>query len=107
MQGLLAKSSSEQIRSEGDRKMGLERIGKRWALAALMWAACSEGGQLEWMMPMPPRTAMARAIEDSVTVSIGEDTQGVEREMLRVSFVERSTLSTGKPMYPGRKMTSS
>ncbi|PKI34779.1 hypothetical protein CRG98_044830 [Punica granatum] len=87
--------------------MGLERMGKRWAFAALTWAACSSGGQLEWMIPMPPSAAMARAMEDSVTVSMGEDTQGMEREMLRVSFVERSTLSTGKPMYPGRKMTSS
>ncbi|KAJ1432149.1 hypothetical protein SESBI_06787 [Sesbania bispinosa] len=49
-------------------------------------------------MAMPPRAAMAAAMEDSETVSMGEATRGVERGMLRVRRVERSTASAGKSM---------
>jgi hypothetical protein len=41
---------------------------------------------------------MATAIEDSVTVSIGEATQGIERLRLRLSLVESWTESVGKSM---------
>jgi hypothetical protein len=37
------------------------------------------------------------AIEFSVTVSIGDDTNGVLREMRRVTGVSRVTSETGKP----------
>ena len=44
-----------------------------------------------WMMPMPPSWARAMASSLSVTVSIGEETIGMLRRMLRVSWVRTST----------------
>lgn len=46
-------------------------------------------------------TAIAIAISDSVTVSIGEDTSGALNIMRFVNGELSSTSSTLKPMYPG------
>ena len=46
-------------------------------LTRLIWAACSSAVLFEWMMPIPPISAIAIAISHSVTVSIGEETSGV------------------------------
>lgn len=37
-------------------------------------------------------------MEDSVTVSIGDETHGIARATRRLSFVERETASVGKSM---------
>uniref|UniRef100_A0A6B0U9R3 Putative secreted protein n=1 Tax=Ixodes ricinus TaxID=34613 RepID=A0A6B0U9R3_IXORI len=66
---------------------------------SLAW--CS-GVQLWWMIPMPPQRAIAIAISDSVTVSIGDETSGAWRVMFLVSFDVRSTSSALKSMNPGR-----
>lgn len=39
--------------------------------------AWNSGVQLWWMKPIPPVSAIAMAIPASVTVSIGEETNGV------------------------------
>lgn len=49
-------------------------------------------------MPIPPRAAIPAAMADSVTVSMGEETQGMWREILRESLVESETASVGKSM---------
>ena len=55
---------------------------------------------------MPPNIAILIAMLASVTVSIGELTRGTLRLMFFVSFVERSTESTLKLIWPGRMMIS-
>mmetsp|Transcript_46329 Transcript_46329/g.86522 ORF Transcript_46329/g.86522 Transcript_46329/m.86522 type:complete len:313 (+) Transcript_46329:551-1489(+) len=47
--------------------------------------ACSSIGRLVWMTPMPPSRAIAIAMLDSVTVSMGLDTIGVLRAIFRVN----------------------
>jgi hypothetical protein len=47
------------------------------------------------------------AVEDSVTVSMGLDTRGVDSRMLRVKLEARLTSLTAKSMYPGIKIKSS
>lgn len=59
------------------------------------------------VLPIPPCKAIAIAIFDSVTVSIGELTSGVLREIFLVSADVRSTLSAVKSMYPGKIKKSS
>lgn len=41
---------------------------------------------------------MAVAMDDSVTVSMGDETHGMARAMRRLSLVERETASVGKSM---------
>lgn len=77
---------------------GLDKMGTRRALTDLTKPAWSEGFRLEWMMPMPPSAAMAAAMWDSVTVSMGEETQGIESGTLRLSLVASCTASVGKSM---------
>ncbi|KAF4520786.1 hypothetical protein B566_EDAN011438 [Ephemera danica] len=57
-------------------------------------------------MPIPPQSAIAIAISDSVTVSIGEDTSGVFRVIFLVSADVNSTSSAAKSMKPGNMMKS-
>lgn len=59
------------------------------------------------MKEKAPREAMAEAMQDSETVSMGEETNGRERERLRERGEERETASVGKSMKWGRKMRSS
>lgn len=66
-----------------------------------------EAALLEWIKSMAPREAVAAPMDDSVTVSIGEATQGVARATWRLSLVKRETTSVGKSMECGRKITSS
>ena len=49
------------------------------------------------MTPSPPRRAMWIAIECSVTVSMGEETRGVLREMRLVTGVSKATSDAAKP----------
>ena len=51
-------------------------------------------------------TAIAIAISDSVTVSIGEDTRGALRLIFLVIAELRSTSSAVKSMKPGKMMKS-
>ena len=55
---------------------------------------------------MPPCRAIWIAISDSVTVSIGELTNGTCSSMLRESLVLVTTSSTPKSMCPGSRMMS-
>ena len=59
------------------------------------------------MIPMPPTFAMAMAIEDSVTVSIADETNGIANEILRVSLVAVSTSLGTTSEASGNKRTSS
>lgn len=51
-------------------------------------------------------TAIAIAISDSVTVSIGDDTSGARNEIFLVNGDPKSTSSAAKSMYPGNMMKS-
>ena len=51
-------------------------------------------------------TAIAMAISDSVTVSMGLDTRGALRQIFLVRAEERSTSLEVKSMKPGRMMKS-
>lgn len=51
-------------------------------------------------------TAIATAISDSVTVSIGDETNGARNEIDLVNGDDRSTSSAEKSMYPGKMIKS-
>lgn len=51
-------------------------------------------------------TAIATAISDSVTVSIGDDTNGARTDICLVNGDVRSTSSAVKSMKPGKIMKS-
>ena len=72
-----SKSSRDEMRCEGERKVGEERKGTRRDLTERTMAAWTWAERLGWMIPMPPSEATAAAMADSVTVSIGEVTIGV------------------------------
>ena len=56
---------------------------------------------------MPPKSAIWIAIPDSVTVSIGDETNGALSWILRVRLVESSMSSVPNSMCPGSRMRSS
>ncbi len=56
---------------------------------------------------MPPICAIAIAVRDSVTVSIGLDTSGMRRRILGVSAVETSQFAGSRSDDCGVKSTSS
>lgn len=93
-----AKSSSCSMTSEGAAKAGSDRMGTRRDLAARRSAAWAAAGTFECTMAMPPREAMALAMADSDTVSMGEATRGTARGSRRERRVERSTASAAKSM---------
>ena len=69
--------------------------------------AWTSGGRFLWMIPMPPWAASAMASADSVTVSIGAETRGMLRRMLRVRRVEVSASAGMTPERRGMSSTSS
>mmetsp|Transcript_149073 Transcript_149073/g.211842 ORF Transcript_149073/g.211842 Transcript_149073/m.211842 type:complete len:300 (+) Transcript_149073:767-1666(+) len=71
---------------------------------SLAWSSMA---MFVWITPMPPSKAMAIAMLDSVTVSIGLDTMGVRKEMRFVNRDPKQTSCTPKLMCPGRQMRSS
>mmetsp|Transcript_127763 Transcript_127763/g.272479 ORF Transcript_127763/g.272479 Transcript_127763/m.272479 type:complete len:249 (-) Transcript_127763:283-1029(-) len=68
---------------------------------------CASTGKFVWMTPMPPSNAIAMAIRDSVTVSIGLDTIGVRNGIFREKRESKTTSCTPKSMHPGKHMRSS
>mmetsp|Transcript_108579 Transcript_108579/g.350510 ORF Transcript_108579/g.350510 Transcript_108579/m.350510 type:complete len:298 (+) Transcript_108579:109-1002(+) len=70
-------------------------------------ADCASTERFVWMTPRAPSSAMAMAMRDSVTVSIGLETMGVRSLILRVTWDSRQTSFTPKLMCPGRQMRSS
>ena len=58
-------------------------------------------------MPIPPASAKAIAILDSVTVSIAAEIKGIFKRMLRVNFVSVLASLGRKSLYLGRSNTSS
>mmetsp|Transcript_19678 Transcript_19678/g.48372 ORF Transcript_19678/g.48372 Transcript_19678/m.48372 type:complete len:254 (+) Transcript_19678:417-1178(+) len=91
---------------------GLKQTGSRMNpflnfFTRLTSAAWSSGFMFEWIIPIPPCSAIVIAILCSVTVSMGEETNGTCSSMLRVSLVEMSTSPSAKEMCPGMTITSS
>lgn len=87
-QGELLKTEAEEMESSGDKNgISVDAKGIRWDLADRIKDDCSDAVLLEWMIPIPPKAAIETAMDASVTVSIGEATHGIERFMLRESFV--------------------
>mmetsp|Transcript_14011 Transcript_14011/g.26180 ORF Transcript_14011/g.26180 Transcript_14011/m.26180 type:complete len:241 (-) Transcript_14011:197-919(-) len=70
-------------------------------------AACASTGKFVWITPMPPSSAIAMAMLDSVTVSMGLETMGVFRAIFFVKRDESATSCTPKLMWPGRQIRSS
>ena len=58
-------------------------------------------------MPMPPASANAIAMRDSVTVSIAEDTKGIFKEIFFVNRVSSEASLGIKSLYLGKRSTSS
>mmetsp|Transcript_9652 Transcript_9652/g.12150 ORF Transcript_9652/g.12150 Transcript_9652/m.12150 type:complete len:238 (-) Transcript_9652:339-1052(-) len=69
--------------------------------------ACVLSGRLEWMIPIPPMSAMWMAILASVTVSMGDETKGVLSLIFLVRLDEMSTSFNPKDMWPGIMIRSS
>ncbi len=70
-------------------------------------AAWRSTERLRWMKPRPPICAIAIAVRDSVTVSIGLETSGIRRRMLGVSIVATSQLEGSRSEACGSSNTSS
>src|SRR6185503_14194461 len=64
-------------------------------------------GRFLWTIPMPPSCAMAIARRESVTVSMAAETRGMFSRMLRVSWVDTSTLLGSTSERAGSRSTSS
>ena len=71
------------------------------------WAACASGDRLRCSTPSPPARAIAMAIRDSVTVSIGDDTSGTLIRTRRVTWVLVSTALGTTSDSAGSSSTSS
>ncbi len=72
--------------SSGGSVMGSVMMPFSLRLTLSTSRACRCSGMFRWMMPMPPSCASAMASSLSVTVSIGEETMGMFRRMLRVEL---------------------
>mmetsp|Transcript_49817 Transcript_49817/g.80754 ORF Transcript_49817/g.80754 Transcript_49817/m.80754 type:complete len:239 (+) Transcript_49817:187-903(+) len=70
-------------------------------------ATCSSTVMFEWITPIPPSRAMAMAILDSVTVSMGLDTMGNFSRIPLENCPSSPTSCTPKLMCPGRQIKSS
>ncbi len=84
----------------------------RWTLSLLLttletWAAWSSGLIALWITPTPPFSHIERAISHSVTVSIGEETNGKSTSIFFVSLVFKETSSLEKSTNPGMIIRSS
>jgi len=61
---------------------------------------------LQCTMPRAPKRAMWMAVCDSVTVSIGLETNGTDSAIFLVTMVLVLTSAAPKLMWPGRMMKS-
>mmetsp|Transcript_26435 Transcript_26435/g.61927 ORF Transcript_26435/g.61927 Transcript_26435/m.61927 type:complete len:218 (-) Transcript_26435:212-865(-) len=91
---------------------GLKQTGSRMKpflnlFTRLTSAAWSSAFMFEWIIPIPPCSAIVIAIWCSVTVSIGDDTKGTCNRIFFVRSEEISTSPTPKPMCPGITIKSS
>eukprot|EP01139_Manchomonas_bermudensis_P021078 Amastigsp_a680949_59.p3 type:complete len:184 gc:universal Amastigsp_a680949_59:710-159(-) len=100
-------ASTSAIVLSGSRQMGSEMNPFLYFLTAEMKLTCSSIVQFEWMMPIPPLRAMAIAMVDVVTVSMGLETNGTASETFFESLLWRTTSEAAKPMWPGRMIMSS
>ena len=69
-------ASASPMVASGEMVIGSSIIPASERLTTSTWCAWSSMDRLRWMMPSPPCRAIATAIRDSVTVSIGEETRG-------------------------------
>mmetsp|Transcript_40794 Transcript_40794/g.88369 ORF Transcript_40794/g.88369 Transcript_40794/m.88369 type:complete len:241 (+) Transcript_40794:764-1486(+) len=70
-------------------------------------AACASTERFVWITPIPPSKAIAMAILDSVTVSMGLDTMGVFKWIFLLKRLDRFTSWTPKLICPGKQIKSS
>ena len=90
----------------GESTVGSRITPLRYIFTSWTSCACSSIVQLLCTTPRPPCCAMAIAIWCSVTVSMQELTKGTFSLMLRLKWLDRSTLSVGKLMKPRGGETS-
>src|SRR3954447_22508577 len=93
--------------SSGEQVTGSVTIPASDRFTTSTCAACSSTDRLRCSTPRPPARAMAMAIRDSVTVSIGEDTSGTLIRTLRVTWVPVSTALGTTSDSAGSSSTSS
>mmetsp|Transcript_66963 Transcript_66963/g.146025 ORF Transcript_66963/g.146025 Transcript_66963/m.146025 type:complete len:241 (-) Transcript_66963:144-866(-) len=101
------RASSSSIVIDAGTQMGCMMKPFLYFFTLATSSACTSAERLVWMTPMPPSRAIAMAMFDSVTVSIGLDTIGVFRAMFREKRDSRVTSCTPKLIDPGRQMRSS
>ena len=75
-------------------------------LTAAISAHCSSIVLLQWTIPIPPKSAMWIAICASVTVSIGDEMNGVLSSIFRVIRDLSETSFASNEMWLGRMMKS-
>ncbi|KAH3683422.1 hypothetical protein WICPIJ_005641 [Wickerhamomyces pijperi] len=90
----------------GEMTTGLLMNPFSYFLTFLTISAWSSAEELWWMIPIPPNKAMWMAISASVTVSIGEETNGVFKVMFLVNLDSKDTTEDGKSILPGKTKKS-
>mmetsp|Transcript_108577 Transcript_108577/g.350501 ORF Transcript_108577/g.350501 Transcript_108577/m.350501 type:complete len:298 (+) Transcript_108577:109-1002(+) len=103
----LRSSSSSESSMVGGMQIGSMMKPLLYFFTRMTSADCASTERFVWMTPRAPSSAMAMAMRDSVTVSIGLETMGVRSLILRVTWDSRQTSFTPKLMCPGRQMRSS
>mmetsp|Transcript_108581 Transcript_108581/g.350520 ORF Transcript_108581/g.350520 Transcript_108581/m.350520 type:complete len:298 (+) Transcript_108581:109-1002(+) len=101
------RSSSSESSIVGEMQIGSMMKPLLYFFTRMTSADCASTERFVWMTPRAPSSAMAMAMRDSVTVSIGLETMGVRSLILRVTWDSRQTSFTPKLMCPGRQMRSS
>ena len=87
MRNRAQSASTSASVSSGLHVTGSVTIPASERLTTSTWAACSVTDRLRCSTPSPPARAMAIAMRDSVTVSIGDDTSGTLTRTRRVTCV--------------------
>ena len=88
----LAHSASTSARvASGEHVTGSVTMPASDRFTTSTCAACSSADRLRCSTPSPPARAIAMAIRDSVTVSIGDDTSGTRSRTRLVTCVPVST----------------
>ncbi len=107
IRNLAHSASTSASVSSGEQVTGSVTIPASDRFTTSTCAACSSGERLRCSTPSPPARAIAIAIRDSVTVSIGEDTIGTFSRTRRVTCVPVSTALGTTSDSAGSSSTSS
>ena len=107
MRNFAHSASTSASVSSGEQVTGSVTMPASDRFTTSTWAACASGDRLRCSTPSPPARAIAMAIRDSVTVSIGDDTSGTLIRTRRVTWVLVSTALGTTSDSAGSSSTSS